>query len=64
MSKGDIIPRKNSFTLDVTLFITLYIEVALDIREQNVSSFELYQYIPVPGITPEKLSEGWKFTVA
>lgn len=52
-----IIPRRYYCLLDVTLFIIPYIEVALDIRAQDVSSFELQGRISVPGITPKKLSE-------
>lgn len=36
-----IIPRSYYCLLDVTIFIIPYIEVALDIRAQDVSSFEL-----------------------
>lgn len=52
-----IIPRKYYCVSDVTLFIILYIEVALDRRAQVVSSFGLQGHISVPGITPKKLSE-------
>lgn len=52
-----IIPRKYYCLSDVTLFIILYIEVALDRRAQVVSSFGLQGHISVPGITPKKLSE-------